>query len=78
MQSRNLKELRSIGAADFRRDGTSLINFLTPAAKLLAGTTDRGRKHIAEPVRLWVGEKTHEQDPFMRDVPSFEKAEEPV
>lgn len=31
--SRNLKRLRDAGIAEFRREGTLLINFLTPAAK---------------------------------------------
>ncbi|MBZ7925045.1 helix-turn-helix domain-containing protein [Ensifer adhaerens] len=36
--SRKLKLLREIGALDFHREGTSLINFLTPAAKAIAAT----------------------------------------
>lgn len=31
--SRKLKRLRELGITDFRREGTSTINFLTPAAK---------------------------------------------
>lgn len=31
--SRNLKRLRDAGIAEFRREGTVLVNFLTPAAK---------------------------------------------
>lgn len=31
--SRNLKKLRSVGIADFRRDGVSVINFLTQPAR---------------------------------------------
>ncbi len=36
--SRKLKELREIGASDFRRDGREVINFLTPIAKEVART----------------------------------------
>lgn len=31
--SRNLSELRELGVVDYRRDGTRLYNFLTPAAR---------------------------------------------
>lgn len=31
--SRRLRKLREIGVTDFRRDGVSVVNFLTPAAK---------------------------------------------
>ena len=31
--SRKLKVLREMGAVDYRRDGTSFYNFLTPAAR---------------------------------------------
>lgn len=33
--SRNLKLLRDLGICEFRRDGTSFLNFLTPAARSL-------------------------------------------
>ena len=35
--SRKLKVLRDLGITDFRRDGTSFVNFLTPAAQAVAG-----------------------------------------
>lgn len=34
--SRKLRELRELGAADFRRDGREVVNFLTPLAKEIA------------------------------------------
>ena len=34
--SRNLAELRQHGITDYRREGTSLVNFLTPAGRALA------------------------------------------
>jgi DNA-binding transcriptional ArsR family regulator len=34
--SRKLKHLRGLGITDFRREGTSLLNFLTPAARAVA------------------------------------------
>lgn len=36
--SRKLKLLRDIGVVDFYREGTSLLNFLTPAAKQIAAS----------------------------------------
>ncbi|MDP2450030.1 MAG: helix-turn-helix domain-containing protein [Polaromonas sp.] len=35
--SRKLRELRELGATDFRRDGREVINFLTPLAQQVAG-----------------------------------------
>jgi DNA-binding transcriptional ArsR family regulator len=35
--SRKLKFLRDLGITDFRREGTSFVNFLTPAAQAVAG-----------------------------------------
>ncbi|WP_440963955.1 helix-turn-helix domain-containing protein [Massilia sp. GER05] len=34
--SRNLAELREHGITDFRREGTSLVNFLTPVGRILS------------------------------------------
>lgn len=50
--SRKLKVLRQIGAVDYRKDGTSLVNFLTPAALCLvkdgAGEAERLRPPVIE------------------------------
>ena len=42
--SRNLKKLRDAGIADFRREGTVLINFLTPAARAALGCYNMSQK----------------------------------
>lgn len=39
--SRKLKRLREVGATDFRREGTTLINFLTPAARAAVDEAQR-------------------------------------
>lgn len=47
--SRKLKKLRERGAVDFRRQGTVVMNFLTPAAEALARETFRQSSRLPKP-----------------------------
>lgn len=71
--SRNLKTLRAIGAVDYRREQTSFINFLTPAARHLLddGQQSKLRTRLAEPVRDWVRSESQGMPQIMRDVQTF-------
>lgn len=71
--SRNLKKLREVGAVDYRREQTSFINFLTPAARHLLedGEMPRLRSRLAAPVREWVRSEAREMPPVMREVQNF-------
>lgn len=40
--SRKLRQLRELGITDFRREGTSFVNFLTPAARAIVKQTTVG------------------------------------
>jgi len=71
--SRNLKVLKQIGAVDYRRQKTSFINFLTPAARQVvaqdAGSAVRSR--LAEPVRDWARAEAKAILPILRDAQTF-------
>lgn len=76
--SRNLKKLRDMGAVDFRREGTSFINFLTPAAR---GVIERERGRIprarlAPSVQAWARNETRDMAEIMRDAPNFAREQE--
>ena len=71
--SRKLKKLRDIGAADFRRDGVHVYNFLTPAAKALARAT-RNKGVLPEPrktLSVVVSQKLGNLDSFWNNIPDF-------
>ncbi|MEJ6011176.1 helix-turn-helix domain-containing protein [Novosphingobium aquae] len=71
--SRKLKKLRDIGAADFRRDGVHVYNFLTPAAKALARAT-RNKGALPEPrkaLSVVVSQKLGNLDSFWNNIPDF-------
>ena len=44
--SRNLKKLRELGVTDFRREGTTLLNFLTPAAESILKEVKKNSSRI--------------------------------
>lgn len=71
--SRNLKRLRELGAVDFRREGTSLINFLTPAAQQLAeqGLERAVRTRLPPQTRAWVNSENREMPAIMRKPQTF-------
>jgi CRP-like cAMP-binding protein len=48
--SRKLKRLRELGITDFRREGTRLVNFLTPAARAVIEEPERFAREDAVPV----------------------------
>lgn len=71
--SRNLKELRAIGITDFRRDGTRLINFLTPPAAALVKSMNIA--HLPVPKRAYgqeiLQELTKALPNHMQSTPTF-------
>ena len=71
--SRNLKRLRDIGAVDCRRDGTSFVNFLTPAARHVA-EQQQGRQvrtGLARAVRDRLHDEARELPMVMRASQTF-------
>jgi DNA-binding transcriptional ArsR family regulator len=73
--SRNLKILRSIGAVDYRRDQTSFVNFLTPAARYLFdhGEETIVRTRLAGPVRAFLRDESGDVPKILRDVQTFSR-----
>lgn len=71
--SRNLRKLREMGAVDYRREGTRLINFLTPATRDLAEQAGGRmmRTRLSPPVRAWARSEKREMPEFMRVAPTF-------
>lgn len=71
--SRNLKVLREIGAVDFRREGTNLINFLTPAARHLVAEVEGPilRTNLAPVVRERLADEHRGLRDFMRSTQTF-------
>lgn len=72
--SRKLKTLRELGIVDFHRDGTSLFNFLTPAARTVASTLDEsmGQDHRGgSAVRRSVAYRHHKLRSHMRHAMTF-------
>ncbi|RXZ36676.1 hypothetical protein D9O50_09310 [Oxalobacteraceae bacterium CAVE-383] len=67
--SRKMKTLRESGITEFRREGTKLLNFLTPTAReamgIKAGTFEKAE--LAKPVK----ETVEELDLFWRGIPAF-------
>lgn len=62
--SRNLKRLRDAGIADYRREGTVLINFLTPAARAALGCYKMSQK--VSSVQIALHSLTEHLKPKMR------------
>lgn len=69
--SRKLKSLRELGVTDFRRDGTSLFNFLTPTARAVISESkafpDEDMAHIEKERELTLIRSTlppHMQKPM--------------
>ena len=71
--SRNLKKLREIGAVDYRREGTSFINFLTPAARRVSEAA-KGRPiraNLTQAVRDRMQSEARGLPKIMRGAPNF-------
>jgi len=72
--SRQLRKLRALGAADFRRDGVHACNFLTPAAEALARRAIEAQAPLP-PVRKHLDPELKSlsncQSNFWRITPSF-------
>jgi DNA-binding transcriptional ArsR family regulator len=72
--SRKLKELREIGASDFRRDGRGVINFLTPIAKEVAQTlfSDSSKEvdigKVAVEIKNWKFDRHDQSEGVVKDV----------
>ncbi|MBV7548305.1 hypothetical protein KW849_18645 [Pseudomonas sp. PDM26] len=62
--SRNLKRLRDAGIADYRREGTVLINFLTPAARAVLGCSNMSSR--VSSVQKAISSLTSHLNPEMR------------
>lgn len=76
--SRKLKQLRELGITEFRREGTSYYNFLTPAARSLMPENEAGLNAVDEAasnqsnMRIRKIEQLNSQtSPHMRQNPSF-------
>jgi DNA-binding transcriptional ArsR family regulator len=70
--SRKLKELRAAGAVDFRREGTSNLNFLTAAAKSCS--------HSSESFAVFdavIKRRADDLVPHMRTLPYFSPDDHP-
>lgn len=72
--SRKLKTLRELGILDYHRDGTSLFNFLTPTARVIASTleeTVRQDRRAGSAVRRSVASQQHKLRFHMRHAMTF-------
>lgn len=72
--SRKLKTLRELGILDYHRDGTSLFNFLTPAARVIASTLEvpvGQDRRAGSTVRRIVSSKQHRLEVHMRHAMTF-------
>ncbi|WP_085032744.1 helix-turn-helix domain-containing protein [Ensifer aridi] len=71
--SRKLKLLREAGISDFYREGTSLFNFLTPAAKALASDiqVNVDARHGGAAIRRALSGRRNRLDPHMRHALTF-------
>ena len=78
--SRKLKILRELGAADFRRDGQHIYNFLTPAAAAIANGWAKTETSMPAPrkdsfIRMLSTER--EIPEYMKTTQNFSTAEAP-
>jgi DNA-binding MarR family transcriptional regulator len=75
--SRQLRKLRTMGAADFRRDGVHIHNFLTPAAEALARSAAQAQSPLP-PVRKLLNPElrllSNEQPRHWKYNPSFSRS----
>lgn len=72
--SRKLRDLRAMGAVEFRREGTRLRNFLTPLARAALEIERSSRLGIHRPpaaVQARLEQKEGELAPFMREATTF-------
>lgn len=71
--SRNLKRLREIGAVDFRKEGTSSVNFLTPVARQVSDTISEGqaRSRVNSAVRERMRTETRNLPKIFQAPPTF-------
>lgn len=72
--SRKLKTLREAGVIDYHRDGTSLYNFLTPAAKTIASSVEDAvtqDRRSGSVVRRAVSSRQSRLSPHMRCAMTF-------
>lgn len=72
--SRKVKTLRELGILDYHRDGTSLFNFLTPAARVIASTLEVSigqDRRTGSAVRRTVSSKQHKLEVHMRHAMTF-------
>lgn len=78
--SRNLKRLREIGAVDFRKEGTSSINFLTPLARRVSEQilARRTRSRLPSAVRERMQAETLSLPKIFQVAPTFSHAGLPL
>ena len=71
--SRNLKKLRELGIVEFRREGTSLINFLTQSALDVLDEAEVRvvRTKLAPRTRAWIKQEQGALSSIMREAQSF-------
>jgi DNA-binding transcriptional ArsR family regulator len=73
--SRKLKVLRDMGAVDYRRDGTSFYNFLTPAARAAAASwVMASNAPVRSPKERKVDSLRNSLPHIMREPLTFERA----
>jgi DNA-binding transcriptional ArsR family regulator len=79
--SRKLKVLRELGAADFRRDGQHVYNFLTPAAAAIASGWAKNETSMPAPRKdrfISILSNERKIPDFMKTTQTFSTAETPA
>lgn len=72
--SRKMRVLRSLGIADYRRQGNKLVNFLTPPAAAVVKGLNLGRLPPAavEAAKEKLAARGQSLEPYLRTKPTFE------
>jgi DNA-binding transcriptional ArsR family regulator len=79
--SRKLKPLREMGAVDFRRQGTTILNFLTPAAEALAREAFRVSFALPKPRKALdrsLNDALNDLPSYLRAPPNFSQDNIPL